>query len=166
MTTPKNLANKNPLRGGGEDSSLNNARWNRQNLNTISEQEEVYLVQAYCNFQGLSSILEEVFQLLVMTALDPKTQVPPSVNTAEKLAAWAILLLARQNPDRRVIELIDEPSRQVVLVTIIKAEDNSYRLIGRVSLKLDAGYAENAGKFWTNVEEFANTEIPTAFTTA
>lgn len=91
------------------------------------------------------------------------TDIPTNINTLEKLAAWVGLALARCNPSLKILEDPNLPPQRAAEAVLLKADDNSYRLVIRLSLPIDAGYAENTAKFWTNTNELSNTALPTAY---
>lgn len=98
-----------------------------------------------------------------MTAINPATDIPSSVNTIEKLAAWAVLALARCNPDAKILEIPGQPSVEVALATLLKASDGSIRYVVRASLPVNPAYGETAAKFWNNITDVSTTALPAAF---
>jgi hypothetical protein len=99
-----------------------------------------------------------------MTALNLSTQIPPAINTVEGAAAWALLTLQTMNPQMRVLET-DLANERVVDSGIFKAADGTTRLWMRVSFEIDPAWAsDNSKKFWLQVKEFSQTQIPSAFT--
>lgn len=63
----------------------------------------------------------------------------PTITTAEQVAAWASLVLARVNPSLAVLESSDE-STAVAQVAIIRSSTGAPRLVARLSIELDAAY--------------------------
>lgn len=98
-----------------------------------------------------------------MTAFNPATDLPSSINTVESLAAWSLFLLSTINPTQSVLEELNR-AEFVSLTQIQKAADQSNRLIGRFSLELKDNYVtNNAEKLWMNVKELSGTNIPAGF---
>lgn len=98
-----------------------------------------------------------------MTAINPATDIPSSVNTVEKLACWAVMALARCNPDAKILEIPGQPSVEVALATLLRASDGSTRYVVRASLPVQPGYGETAAKWWNNINEFSTTALPAAY---
>lgn len=98
-----------------------------------------------------------------MTAINLATDIPSNINTLEKLAAWVGLALARVNPTTRLLEDPNAYPQRIAEAVMVRADDNSLRLVTRVSIPIADGYAENAAKFWTNANEISNTVLPAAF---
>lgn len=92
------------------------------------------------------------------------TSIPSNINTLERLAAWAVSALSVVNPTARTLETPGLDPERVAVVQIIKAEDGTTRLIGRISIPIDPNYPTNTTKFWQNAQEISNTALPTAFT--
>lgn len=91
------------------------------------------------------------------------TDIPSNINTLEKLAAWVGLALARCNPTLKILEDPDVRPQRAAEVVLIKADDNSFRMIVRLSLPVADDYATNKLAQWENTREFSNTALPTAF---
>lgn len=91
--------------------------------------------------------------------------IPSSASSSlERLGAWAILALARCNPDLDILEESGSQTR-AVQVGIIIDDTGVPRLVGRVSIALSADYAENATtKLWAKALELSTTALPTGFT--
>lgn len=100
-----------------------------------------------------------------MTTLVISSDIPTNINTLEKLAAWVGLALARTNPSLKILESPDASPQRAAEAVLLKADDNSYRLIVRVSIPIADAYAENTTKFWTNATELSNTALPAAYKT-
>ncbi|MGL4617914.1 MAG: glucose-6-phosphate dehydrogenase [Chroococcidiopsis sp.] len=99
--------------------------------------------------------------MTVITAAD----IPSSATTSlEKLAAWVGLALARCNPTARLLEDPNTFPQRICETVMVRADDNSLRLVVRVSIPIADGYAENAAKFWNNANEISNSAVlPAAF---
>lgn len=98
-----------------------------------------------------------------MTDLTP-SEIPDVIDTAEELTAYALMLLARVNPDLRILEVQGE-STQAVQLSVTKADDGSDRLIGRVSIALNPEYATDTSvPLYAQAKELSNVAAPSAFT--
>lgn len=98
-----------------------------------------------------------------MTAFNKTTDLPASVDTVEKLAAWTLLLLYKLHKNDEVLE-----ADEVGLVPIITlqqglAANETERLIFRISLQLNQDWATNASKLWTQTLNIAAATIPDSF---
>ncbi len=99
-----------------------------------------------------------------MTALNISTDIPTNINTLEKLAAWVGLALERCNPTAKLLESPDTEPQRVAQAVLIRADEGSHRLITRVSIPINDGYAEaSTVKFWQNALEIGTTALPTAY---
>ena len=113
---------------------------------------------AFEQYKGISLFV------LLMTIIDLSTDIPNNINTLERLAAWAILALARTNPTLKILETSSTEPERVAQSALIRADDDSLRLIARASLEIDPAYSEdNTIKFWMHVQELSNTALPDAF---
>jgi hypothetical protein len=94
-----------------------------------------------------------------MTSLTA-AQRPQGINSIERHLAYDLLLLARLNPDLKVIEQSGTTTR-VVEAVIAPAADGSIRLIGRVSLPLDPDYANDLTQpLYMQVLDVSNVTVP------
>lgn len=100
-----------------------------------------------------------------MTAINIATDIPTNINTLEKLAAWVGLALARCNPSLKILEYPNTEPQRAAEAVLIKADDNSYRLVVRLSLPIVDSYSESTTKFWFNTTEFSNVALPSAYKT-
>lgn len=101
-----------------------------------------------------------------MTALNITTDIPSNINTLEKLAAWVGLALERCNPSAKLLESPDAEPQRVAQAVLIRADDATHRMIIRLSLPINSGYAENSTvKFWQNATEIDTVALPTAYKT-
>lgn len=98
-----------------------------------------------------------------MTVFNKTTDLPASVDTVEKLAAWTLLLLYKLHKTDEVLEA-DEVGL-VPLITLQQglAANETERLIFRISLQLNQDWATNAAKLWTQSVAFAAATIPDTF---
>jgi hypothetical protein len=94
-----------------------------------------------------------------MTAI-AKADIPDTCNTVERLAAWAILTLRRINPTERVIEVDDEAPQRVAVASILEDSTTNVRMLGRLSLPMNADFASSELALWELVEDISNTQIP------
>jgi hypothetical protein len=99
-----------------------------------------------------------------MTALT-QAQIPASAySSLERLACWTMLALARVNPDLDILEEAGKSTR-AVQVGISFDDTGVPRLIGRLSIALNADYASDAtSKLWAKGLELSTTTLPTGFT--
>jgi len=73
------------------------------------------------------------------------------------------LALARCNPTARLLEDPNAAPQRICETVMIRADDNSLRLVVRLSIPIADGYAENTAKFWNNANEISNTALPAAY---
>jgi hypothetical protein len=98
-----------------------------------------------------------------MTALS-RSDIPDIIESAEELSVYSSMLLARVNPSLRILEAQGE-STQAVQLSIVKTDDNSTRLISRVSIEISPDYATDTSvPFYAKALELSNTAVPSAFT--
>lgn len=98
-----------------------------------------------------------------MTAINITTDIPSQINTLEKLAAWAGLALARCNPSARLLEDPNAFPQRICETVMVKADDNTLRLVVRLSLPVADGHAEATTKFWESINVVSDTVLPAAF---
>ncbi len=99
-----------------------------------------------------------------MTIIDTSTDIPPQINTLERLAMWSIMALRRVNPTLAITEVADSSPEKVAQTALAQTDDGKIRFVGRVSLEMDPTYAEdNDTKLWTKALELSNTQLPDAF---
>lgn len=99
-----------------------------------------------------------------MTTFAP-ANLPASVNTVEKLAAWANGVLYQLHKNTRYQESDDSPLVPVITAQDGLAADKSERIIFRASLPLSTEWRTQTTKFWQEAQEISNVEIPTSFLT-
>ncbi|MGF1481250.1 MAG: hypothetical protein ACFB4I_17500 [Cyanophyceae cyanobacterium] len=93
-------------------------------------------------------------------------QIPTSVDTAERLLSYSALILARVNPDLRVLEVAGR-TQKAVEVVVTPADDGSYRLVIRASLALAPDFAsDTATPFFLKTQELSNIAVPSGFLVA
>ena len=99
-----------------------------------------------------------------MSSLVISTSIPTNINTVETNLAWAGLLFATLNPTLTVLETVNNPQK-VAQAQIFQAADNTYRLLIRATLPLDANFiSDRTKKLWMFTQESSNTAIPAAYT--
>lgn len=76
---------------------------------------------------------------------------------------WGLLGLSRCNPNKKILETSGVDPIRAAFTTLVKADDNSIRLIGRVSLAISDDYLEVPRKFWQNALELDDVALPAAF---
>jgi uncharacterized protein (DUF697 family) len=82
--------------------------------------------------------------------LNPATDTPTAIDTAEKAAAWLCLLLNNLYGSVTYQELPGALLERVCDVNIVKAADGSTRMIARLSIPLDEAYVTaTSQKLWT-----------------
>lgn len=97
-----------------------------------------------------------------MTAFAP-ANLPASVNTVEKLAAWANGILYQLHKNSRYQESDAAPLVPLVTAQDGLAADKTERIIYRASIPLSDSWREQSTKFWQEVQEISNAPIPTVF---
>lgn len=94
-----------------------------------------------------------------MTTLT-NAQRPTGIDTVERHLAYDLLLLARLNPDLKIIE---QPGQTVKAVEVVltPADDGTVRLVGRVSIALDPDYAIDLTQpLYMQALDLSNTSVP------
>ncbi|HSP30455.1 MAG TPA: hypothetical protein VLO13_00315 [Halomonas sp.] len=99
-----------------------------------------------------------------MTTFAP-ANLPASVNTVEKLAAWANGVLYQLHKNTRYQESDDSPLVPVITAQDGLAADKSERIIFRASLPLSPEWRTQTTKFWQEAQEISNAAIPPSFLT-
>lgn len=100
-----------------------------------------------------------------MTAFNTN-DIPPNVDTLEKLAVWLGLALASINPQTTAIEAPNYTARVCQVGTFLIESDNKYRSIIRLSIPLSASHLAGANNAWTYAEEISQTALDNAFKVA
>lgn len=91
-------------------------------------------------------------------------QVPVSVDTFEKLAAWCALVLNTVNPELTTIEGPGTPVKSAQF-GIFKIEQTSKtNAFSRLSMELEDDFAYYDGPLWHRVKEFSTTTAPSELT--
>lgn len=99
-----------------------------------------------------------------MTTLSISTQLPSNIDLLERHLAWSALALDFLNPTIAVLETPDRVEK-CAQTSIFQAADNTYRLLVRATLPLDASYVnDRSKKLWMFVQELNNVALPAGFT--
>ena len=100
-----------------------------------------------------------------MTNIVQSTDVPTNIDTLERMLAWSGQALAFVNPSLGVLETPDR-AEKVAQVAIFQAADNTYRMLVRACLPVNAAYMnDSTKKIWMHVDAVSNTAIPNGFKT-
>lgn len=98
-----------------------------------------------------------------MTALNPNNLPTSATSSVERLAAYALLLLHRLNPDLSVLEVAGQATR-ALQVSIITDSTGTDRIVGRLSIPLDPAYiTDTTLPLWSFADDLSNTTIPDGF---
>lgn len=98
-----------------------------------------------------------------MTALNPATDIPSSVNTVEKLAYWAVSALNQMYPTLQATEGVGYTERVAQASTVYVLAASKWRFLGRASLEMSPLSQVGGAKAWTFVQELGNTALPVEF---
>lgn len=105
-----------------------------------------------------------------MTDFQP-SDLPPAVNTVERVLAWAAEVLSSNYPDVRTTELLDNagnPIQQRVVQSdryyVTATSPGSWRLIVRCSLPLNPAFQYN-GVIYKNIDPLGNVATNASFKT-
>ncbi len=98
-----------------------------------------------------------------MTAFNPATDLPATVNSLEKLKAWADGAFYSLHKNSEYQE--SEGAALVPIVTMQdgKAANKTERIIVRSSLELEDNWREDTQPFWVNVKAISSAAIPPDF---
>jgi hypothetical protein len=97
----------------------------------------------------------------ITRATIPTSALPSSGATVERLALWAILALKTQNGQKGATEVAGGAVEPFVQIQTFEAPDGSYRLIGRLNLRLDPAYiTDGTKKFWEFAQEITPGDTP------
>lgn len=100
-----------------------------------------------------------------MSAITLATSIPTNINTLERLHIWSGYALAFVNPTLGVLETPDR-AEKAAQVAVFQAADNTYRVLIRACLPVDAAFmADSSKKMWMFGQEISNVVLPQAFTT-
>jgi hypothetical protein len=102
-----------------------------------------------------------------MVAFNKDTDLPTNVDSVEKLATWAILILSELYPTTKVYEVVGKAPELVATGNIfdINIPDENwnftktYRFVGRVSLPATVAFKKGT-KTWQTVTALGTAAIP------
>lgn len=98
-----------------------------------------------------------------MTAIQIANQIPNSIDTLEKLAAWSGLALSYLNPTQMAVEGVGINERVAQSGIFYVAADNKYRMLIRLSLEISPDHQFGAAKQWAYIQALTNTALPAGF---
>lgn len=98
-----------------------------------------------------------------MTALNPATDIPLSINTLEKLVAWSTTAFYRLHKNTEYQEQKNQPNIPIVTATDGLAEEGTERLIVHISLHLSDSWRESTSPLWLEAQEISNVAMPIAW---
>lgn len=100
-----------------------------------------------------------------MVAFNAATDLPPSIDTVEKLAVWTATVLNHLYPAATIVEGAGNASNQATAAPFqITANDPpNWIHIGRVSLQLSSNWQRGNTKIWANAQPIGNAAIPVEF---
>lgn len=101
-----------------------------------------------------------------MTAFNPSL-LPPSINTVEELAVWAISILSELNPSLSIMESPGRPVKQAEIAPFYleSAATPSWAWIGRIVLTMPSTWRQGNAKPWDGVQELSSAAIPAGYRT-
>ncbi|MBW4482908.1 MAG: hypothetical protein KME14_10225 [Tildeniella torsiva UHER 1998/13D] len=91
------------------------------------------------------------------------SQIPSTVNTVEKLAAWSLGILYQLHKRRKYQEADESPLVPLITAQDGLAADEKERVIFRVSLPMQDEWRTIPGDFYSLVEDLSNAPIPPSF---
>lgn len=91
------------------------------------------------------------------------SNLPASVNTVEKLAAWALGILYQLHKNSRYQESDAAPLVPLITAQDGLAADKTERIIFRASLPLSDTWRSETTKYWQESQEISNAAIPPSF---
>lgn len=98
-----------------------------------------------------------------MTAFDPATDLPTSVNSLERLAAWANGALYDLHKNSRYQESDASPLVPVITAQDGLGADEKEHIIYRLSLTVADNWRTNTTPYWVDVQDLSNAAIPPGF---
>lgn len=92
------------------------------------------------------------------------TDLPASIDTVEKLAAWSLTVLNYLHPILTATEATGSAERVATAAPFYITADPSpkWRYIGRFSFVLNQQFQTGQAKIWANVEQLSTQSIPAA----
>lgn len=93
------------------------------------------------------------------------SDLPASINSVEKLAVWAGMVLNHLYPQATAIEATGDAERvaQSSMFEVTAEEPTQWRNIVRLSVPLDRNWQRGAAKVWANAQDIGSSSIPTEF---
>lgn len=98
-----------------------------------------------------------------MTAFTP-AQIPPSVDTFEKLNAWSSMVLNIINPDLEAIEGPGSPVKSSQFGIFKIDQTGNTNAFSRQSFQLQDDFAYYEGPLYETVKEFSTSSAPSELT--
>lgn len=98
-----------------------------------------------------------------MTALNVATDIPPAINTVEKLVLWGISVLDAVNPTLQVTENNLVGSVFAAEIGTLKTPNYGERVVCRVSLELLPDWESATVPFWETAKEITNSAVPSTY---
>jgi hypothetical protein len=102
-----------------------------------------------------------------MTAFTP-SQIPTTgvnaITTLEQLAVWVAQALNNINLTTTAVEGDGTSQRVAQVGDFFVSNNNTYRVITRISVQINPAYGYNGSKLWANAQEISQTALPTTFT--
>lgn len=98
-----------------------------------------------------------------MTAFDAATQLPATINSVEKLAAWSNGILYQLHKNSRYQESDASPLVPLVTAQDGLAADQTERVIFRASLPLTDDWRQSENPFYMEIQDISNAPIPPSF---
>lgn len=98
-----------------------------------------------------------------MTVFNKATDLPDSINSIEKLAAWANGALYQLHKNSRYQESDESPLVPLVTAQDGLAANKTERVIFRVSLPLNDDWRTSENPFYSEVQDISNAAIPPSF---
>lgn len=92
-----------------------------------------------------------------------KANLPDSIDTVEGVAAWAITLLTQVYLEQTAIEGSGVAERVAQASVYFIPNNNSNRLLTRLSLQVENNYLASGAKIWDAVMPLGSTAIPSEF---
>ena len=98
-----------------------------------------------------------------MTAFNP-SQLPPEVNTVEKLVAWGTTVLSELYPDATVVETpgTGTPRAQSGPFEVRSNSQQQWIMINRLTVDLSSTW-RRTGKMWDDVQPLGSLDIPAEY---
>ena len=91
------------------------------------------------------------------------SQLPATVNTIEKLAAWSVGILYQLHKNSKYQESDESPLVPLITAQDGLAADKTERVIFRASLPMQDEWRTVPGDFYSLVNEISNAAIPPSF---